>query len=144
MMERHFLLAMPLIYPVLLLVPKSSALFLTSLATLIQWRPLLWWILLLVLIILLKRKELNMEVSYNRTVRGYCNGSLTNGRRLINITLWFYNGCTMFNKKNYYYKILAVTDLQRILTPSFIIVGMFALVVTYFFLFGSFIKIMTD
>ena len=41
---------------------------------------------------------------YKRIVRGYCNGSLLDGIRFIKTTLWFFNGCTNFDKKDYHFK----------------------------------------
>ena len=70
---------------------------------------------------------------YNSTARCYYNGGLPNGRICLKITLWFLNVCNRFNKKACYCKILAVTALQRILTPSLITVEMFALVVPCLF-----------
>ena len=41
---------------------------------------------------------------YNRTTRGYCNVRLTNGQICLNMTLWFYNVYTRFNKNTYYFQ----------------------------------------
>ena len=60
-MERQFLLAVPFNFPVMLLVPQRSALFLTSLSTFLHCQPLIWWLLILGFSILLKKKELGME-----------------------------------------------------------------------------------
>ena len=38
---------------------------------------------------------------HKKNAGGYCNGSLPNGNICLNITLWFFNGCNMFNKKTY-------------------------------------------
>ena len=42
------------------------------------------------------------RVRYTSTVWGQCNGKLHNGRICVEITIWFYNGCTRINKKFYY------------------------------------------
>ena len=60
-MEIHFLLSVPFIFSVPLLVPHRTAIFLTSLSTVICRQPLLWQNTLLVLSILLKNKELKRE-----------------------------------------------------------------------------------
>ena len=52
-MERQFLLAPHFIFPVTPLVTQRSALFLTSLSTVLPHKPLLWWILRLNLITLM-------------------------------------------------------------------------------------------
>ena len=44
---------------------------------------------------------------YNRTVRGYFNRRLPNGRRCLKRTILFCNVCTKFNKKAYYCKHLS-------------------------------------
>ena len=52
-MERQFILAVHFIFPVLLLVPQRSALFMTSLSTVLRYQPLLLWLLLFNLSIIL-------------------------------------------------------------------------------------------
>ena len=62
MMEIQFLLAFPFIFPVTFLVPQRAALFMTSLLTVINLKPLLCRLLIFVLEIILKNKELSMEL----------------------------------------------------------------------------------
>ena len=66
------------------------------------------------------------------TDRGYCQVRLPNLNIFLKITRCFFYGCNRFNKKTHLCKKLAVTDLRLILTPTFITVHMFALVVPYF------------
>ena len=87
-------------FPVPLFVPQREALFPTSLSTLLRHQPDST-----VGFQYTAEKEGSKEGGrYNRTARGYCIGRLHNGRRCPKITLWFYNGCTRFNKKAYYCK----------------------------------------
>ena len=73
---------------------------------------------------------------YNRDVIGYLNGGFPNGKICLKITLRFLMavllgsriGPTTVNKSS-------VTSFQRILTPLFITIDMFALVVPYFLVF---------
>ena len=60
-MERHFLLTLPLIFPVPLLVPHRAVLFMTSLSTVIHNQPLLLWNILSVIRILLINRYLKRE-----------------------------------------------------------------------------------
>ena len=61
MVERQFLLVVPFIFKVILLVSHRSALFLTSLSTVLNCQPLFWRNILLVISILLKKKKLKRE-----------------------------------------------------------------------------------
>ena len=60
-MERHFLLAITLVFPVLFLLPYKESLFLTSISTVLHIQTIIWWYLLLFHSILNKKKELNRE-----------------------------------------------------------------------------------
>ena len=62
MMERHFLLTVPLFFSVLLLITHMEEIFLTSFSTVIHNQPQTWMNLLLVLIIIPKNKYLRMKL----------------------------------------------------------------------------------
>ena len=90
-MERNFIPARHLIFPVLLLVPQSSALFMTSLSKVLHCQPILQCLLLLDIRILIYKKSYGDREGgrYRSTTRGYCNGRLTNGKICLKITLFF-------------------------------------------------------
>ena len=72
-------------------------------------------------------KEVELEVGrYNRSARCYCHMILINGKRCLKRILWYFHvryglagGPTAVNR-------MAVTDLNRIMTPSFVSLEMFA------------------
>ena len=49
-----------------------------------------------------EREEDREGGRYNRITRVYCSDRLSNGKRRLQKSLWFYKGCNRFNKKTYY------------------------------------------
>ena len=60
-MERKFLIVVLFFLLVLFLVTQTSAQSMTSLSTLLHWKPLLCWILLLITSIFMENKEQKRE-----------------------------------------------------------------------------------
>ena len=50
-----------------------------------------------------QKEEAKQGGRYNRLTRCYCSGKLPNGKRCLQIRLWFCKGCNGFNNKRVYY-----------------------------------------
>ena len=73
-----------------------------------------------------EKEEANMGGRYNRRTRGHCSSNLPNGKRCLQRSLWFFNGCRGFNNKRVYYcQHVDRNCLQCIITHSFVSLEMF-------------------
>ena len=120
----------------LLFVPQRSTLFTTELSTVIRCQPILWWLILLYFSIILKKlgKERIITGIIEVTVmRGFLIERYTSREPFgfVMAVLGSTKIPTTVNK-------LAMADLQRILTPSFMTVDMFP----YFLHFDLFLTMM--
>ena len=129
MIDRQFLLAVQFIFPFPSLVPHRAELFMTSISTMLHRQPLLWRYILLVHSILLKNKELKRE----EDITGLLKVIVT---EFYLMEWWasrepFYFSMTVLSSTRSPTTVntCAVTALQLILTPLFITVDIFALVV---------------
>ena len=50
-----------------------------------------------------EKQKAKLGGRYNRLTRGYCSRKLPNGKRFLQRSLWFCNGCNGFNNKRVYY-----------------------------------------
>ena len=50
-----------------------------------------------------EKEEAKLRGRYNRLTRGYCLQRFPNVNRCLQRSLWFFNGCNVFNKKRMYY-----------------------------------------
>ena len=50
-----------------------------------------------------EKQKANLGGRYNRLTRGYCSRKLPTGKRCLQRSLWFCNGCNGFNNKRVYY-----------------------------------------